>query len=82
MTPKKPLIFVCIATGSFYGKADLYINNLLSMLERYARDEFTLICITDIERNINKKIKQINCSQWTELIDKKNESHNNKNWII
>lgn len=64
---KNLLTFACVATGSLYGKADLYINRLYHMLERFSPSKFQLICITDRPRSIENSIIQMDCSQWSEF---------------
>ena len=59
--------FVCMATGEFYGLADVYINRMLGMLRAHVHTPFQLICVTDRVRQIDPTIQQIRCDTWTEL---------------
>lgn len=67
MTESRKIHFVCVATGDFYNRGELYINNLYSMLSKHVDNEFSLTCITDKKRNLENKIIQIDCSNWDEL---------------
>lgn len=59
--------FICLATGDFYGLADVYINRMFDMLQAHSPHPFQLYCITDQHRAVNPAIKLIDCSKWNEL---------------
>lgn len=64
---RAPITFVCVATGDFYGLAEVYIHRMFCMLQAHVRQPFQLYCITDRERKVDHNIKLINCSAWNEL---------------
>lgn len=65
------LYFVCLAAGDAmdtrFGRADLYIDRLFKMLLRHVSQPFQLLCVTDKPRNVDLRITQVDCSQWTEI---------------
>jgi len=65
------LYFVCLAAGDAmdtrFGRADLYIDRLFRMLLRHVSQPFQLLCVTDKPRNVDLRITQVDCSQWTEI---------------
>jgi hypothetical protein len=65
------LYFVCLAAGEAmdtrFGHAELYIDRLFNMLTRHVSRPFQLLCVTDKLRNVDSRITQVDCSQWTEL---------------
>ncbi|NBD19572.1 hypothetical protein GTZ97_02640 [Aquabacterium fontiphilum] len=66
-TTPRPLTFVCVATGSLNGQADVSISRLYGMLQRFAPAPFELLCITDEQRRLDPRIQQIDASSWREF---------------
>lgn len=61
------LTFVCVATGDFYGLAEVYVHRMLGMLQAHVHQPFRLYCITDRPRKVAPNITLIDCSAWHEL---------------
>ncbi|MCP5233943.1 MAG: hypothetical protein H6948_18040 [Zoogloeaceae bacterium] len=60
-------VFVCVATGDFYGMAETYVERMAGMLRQFAPAPFKLICVTDRARQLDPSIEQIDCTAWQEL---------------
>jgi hypothetical protein len=60
--------FVCVATGVLHDLGDCYISRLQAMLVAHCPMLFRLTCITDRPRSVPESVRQVDCSQWRELI--------------
>ena len=67
MRVESETVFACVATGPLYGLADQYINAMYRMLSKYYQRPFQLRCYTDRRREVDGRIRQMDCSSWLEF---------------
>ena len=63
------LPIVCLITGDFYGRADIYLRRLYYMLARCCPVPFTLHCFSDRLRIAPAKVELHACVDWTKTTD-------------
>lgn len=63
------LPIVCLVTGDFHGRADLYLRRLYAMLARHCPVPFTLHCFCDQPRIAPPNVQLHSCEHWSKVTD-------------